>query len=152
MPKSLPSTPGASAKDMPSMLLDTHVAVWLAEGNSRLKSSSISLIESSFHKGQLCLSSISAWEIGLLVCRNKLDFGQPPLVWFADFVERFRINVIDLTPEIAINSSYLPGKFHGDPADRMLVATAMTHAAVIVTADRNIVSYGAQGFVQVIAC
>src|SRR5271167_2303350 len=106
---------GASSPGAVPILLDTHVAVWLADGNSRLKPSIVSLLEAAFQLGNLCLSPISAWEIGLLVSRNKLDLGQPPLVWFDDFVRRFSVNILDITPEIAINSSYVPGKFHGDP-------------------------------------
>lgn len=149
MPKQTASGP---SRDALPILLDTHIAVWLAEDSPRLKSSTLSLIEIVFHRGDLCLSPISAWEIGLLVSKNKLDLGQSPSAWFNGFVQQFKISVVDITPEIAINSSYLPGKFHGDPADRILVATALAHSTALLSADKEIVSYGKQGFVHVIAC
>ncbi len=67
-------------------------------------------------------------------------------------MRKFNIDVIELTAEIAIGSSSIPGNFHRDPADRLLVATAMAHSASIVTADKKIVAYGKLGFVTVIAC
>lgn len=134
------------------ILLDTHVAIWLSDGSSNISTQTLKLIENGFHDGLLCISTISAWEIGLLVSRNRLDLRRQPMSWFIEFVDRFRVNIAELTAEIAISSSYLPGKLHGDPADRMIIATAMAHSAQIVTADKNIVSYGKQGFVKIIAC
>ena len=142
----------AAAETLPPILLDTHVAVWLSDGSAKLKSATLALIEAGFHTGRLCLSPISAWEIGLLVSKNRLDLGQSPLAWLDGFVEQFKVSIVDITPEIAINSSFIPGKFHGDPADRIIVATALAHTATIVSADKEIVSYGKQGFLQIIAC
>jgi PIN domain nuclease of toxin-antitoxin system len=147
------STTSMSRKDVDpavSVMLDTHIIVWLRKTSARLKAPTLKLIEDKFYEGRLCVSAISAWEIGLLVAQNKLDLGQPPLVWFEGFVQKFKANVLDVTPEIAINSNFLPGEFHRDPADRILVATAMVHGAAVVTSDRSIVSYGEQGFVEVI--
>jgi PIN domain nuclease of toxin-antitoxin system len=134
------------------LLLDTHVAVWLADGSKRLKASTLSLIESRFVKGQLCLSPISAWEIGMLVSKDKLKIEQPVALWFADFVHRFDISILEITPEIAINSSFLPGKLHGDPGDRIIVATALAHSIALISADNELISYSKQGFIEVIAC
>jgi len=110
------------------------------------------LIESRFRKGQLCVSPISAWEIGMLVSKNRLTLDQPALLWFVDFVQRFNVSLLDITPEIAINSSFLPGKLHGDPADRIVVATALAHSIALISADDELVSYSKQGFIKVIAC
>lgn len=152
MQNQMTEAPGISSADACPLLLDTHVAVWLRAGSSRLKPSILALIEHSLYQGKICLSPISAWEIGMLAAKKKLDLGQSPLVWIAGFVDKFNVTILDITPEIAINSSFLPGKFHGDPADRILVATAMAHTTAILTADKNILSYGKQGFVQVISC
>jgi PIN domain nuclease of toxin-antitoxin system len=134
------------------ILLDTHIAIWLADNNQRLGRSTVSLLEEGFNKNKLCMSIISAWEIGLLVSKKRLDLGQPPLAWLDIFVRRFKISLLEISPEIAINSSYLPGKIHGDPADRIIIATAMTYAADIVSADKNILSYAKHGFVRIITC
>ncbi|HEY9871565.1 MAG TPA: type II toxin-antitoxin system VapC family toxin [Candidatus Obscuribacterales bacterium] len=143
---------GRVPPEITTLLLDTHIAVWLASGSSRLKSSTLALVEDCFHRGTLCLSPISAWEIGLLVSKGKLELGQPPLVWFEGFVQKFCPQIIDISPEIAISSSNLPGTFHGDPADRILVATAIACSTAILTADNNMAAYGQQGFVRIVAC
>src|ERR1700722_50186 len=106
MPSRIDSQPSGVAQPR-LILLDTHVAVWLAEGNPRLKSTALKLIESGFHNGELCLSPISAWEVGMLVRKKRLDLGQPPLTWFEGFVQQFNVSIIDISPEIAIESSYL---------------------------------------------
>ncbi len=133
------------------ILLDTLIAIWLADNNPRLGRSIASLLEDGFNKNKLCMSIISAWEIGLLVSKKRLDLGQPPLSWLDIFIRRFKINLLEISPEIAVNSSYLPGKMHGDPADRIIIATAMTYGVDIVSADKNIISYAKQGFVRIIS-
>ncbi len=138
----------AQYQGVQSILLDTHIAVWLAEGNSRLKSATLKIVEDHFFRRTLFISPISAWEIGMLSSRNRLSIGQAPQTWFAEFLNKFSVNTIEISPEIAISSSYLPGVFHGDPADRILVSTAIAHTMTVLTADREILSYGKQGFVS----
>jgi PIN domain nuclease of toxin-antitoxin system len=98
------------------------------------------------------LSPVSAWEIGLLVRRGKLELG----VAAESYIERaFRlpgVRVAALTPEIAVRSSYLPGDLHEDPADRMLVSTAIVMGLRLITRDKRLLDYGAQGFLAVMAC
>ncbi len=62
------------------------------------------------------------------------------------------IRAAPFTPEIAIDSSHLPGILHGDPADRLLIATARHMRVPIITRDRKIIAYAAQGHVEVVAC
>ncbi len=140
----------AALTTSPLVLLDTHILIWLRSGNSRLKPPIIKLVESCFREGKLCLSPISAWEIGVLVSKHRLDLGQSPNAWIKDFARKFNVSVLEFTSEIAINSSFLPGEVHGDPADRILIATAIAYSAAILTADKNILSYGKQGFIRVI--
>jgi PIN domain nuclease of toxin-antitoxin system len=123
------------------LLLDTHVVLWLSAGTSSLKKRSSKIIEDHFRKRTLCVSPISAWEIGLLVSKGRLDLDEEPLAWFRGFISRFCVNVLEITPEIAISSSFLPGVFHGDPADRILVTTAISHSITVLTADREILGY-----------
>jgi PIN domain nuclease of toxin-antitoxin system len=152
MPKKTSSKGFLVTESGAPLLLDTHIVVWLAEGNPRLKAPLVTLLKSGYGSDRLCLSVISAWEIGLLASKKRLDLGQPPLSWLHIVVQQFRINLLDITPEIAINSSYLPATLHGDPADRIIVATAITHGATIVSADKSIITYGKLGHVQTIAC
>jgi PIN domain nuclease of toxin-antitoxin system len=140
----------ASASD--PILLDTHAIIWLATNDKRLSRPSANLLEKAFYESRLAVSIISAWELGVLCAKKRLTITQPPQAWFNEFVTGFKVNVFDLTPEIAINSSYLPGVFHADPADRIIVATAIAHHARIMTADANILKYARSGLIKAIAC
>ncbi|MFN8656803.1 MAG: type II toxin-antitoxin system VapC family toxin [Candidatus Obscuribacterales bacterium] len=135
----------------PAIILDTHIAVWLS-ARSSIKPSALAILEHAFQEGRLWISPISAWEIGMLVSRNRLDLGQSPRSWFDRFVQQFSVSVLDLTPEIAINSSFLPGDFHDDPADRMIVSSAQVYSATIASADNLILSYGKRGMIKVLPC
>ena len=108
-------------------------------------------------QGSLYVSPASAWDIGLLsrprADRDQgLQFLPDPQSWFAAFLARPGIRLAALTPEIAIDASHLPGTFHSDPADRMIVATARRMGAAIVTRDRKILDYAGAGLVMGMAC
>lgn len=134
-----------------SILLDTHVAVWLADGIDFDRKGRLA-IEEAYEHGTLLVSTITAWEIGMLVSKGRLDLGCEPLLWFEKFARNFNASIIEMTAEIAIGSSFLPGAVHGDPADRILIATALAHSASIASADRNLLSYGRTGAVRVVPC
>ena len=107
--------------------------------------------------GTLFVSTASAWEIGLLARHRAgqpqgLQFLPDPQAWFASLMARPGIRLAALTPEIAIDASHLPGTFHNDPADRMIVATARRIGASVVTRDSKILAYAKVGFVEVVAC
>ena len=101
------------------------------------------------------VSTASAWEIGLL-SRSKpnraprLVFHPDPKTWFADVLALPDLRLAGLTPSIAIDSCHLPGQMHGDPADRLIIATARHLGAPIVTGDRKIIQYAQAGFVDVV--
>ena len=100
------------------------------------------------------VSPVSAWEIGRLSRRAQpaAQFLPNPKTWFAAAAARTTIKIADLTPDIAIESSFLPGTFHRDPDDRRVVATARQHGMSVGTSDRKIIDYAAAGFVTVIPC
>ena len=101
------------------------------------------------------ISPVSAWEIGLLSRPgrlNRVDFLPDPKTWFARILAAPGIRQAPLTPDIAIDSAHLPPPLHGDPADRLLIATARHLGLPIVTRDRQIAAYAAAGHIQVIAC
>jgi PIN domain nuclease of toxin-antitoxin system len=81
-----------------------------------------------------------------------VQFLPDPTTWFARVMAGPAMREAPLTPEIAIDSSYLPGDFHGDPGDRFIVTTARDLAAPIITRDQRIIAYGRNGHVQVIPC
>ncbi|MGH6944028.1 MAG: type II toxin-antitoxin system VapC family toxin [Geminicoccaceae bacterium] len=102
----------------------------------------------------MLVSPVSAWEIGLLASSPKsgLRFLPTPRDWFARVLRMPGIRLTPLIPEAAIEASFLPGDFHRDPADRLLIATARHLGAALITRDRMLLAYAEQGHVQVIAC
>jgi PIN domain nuclease of toxin-antitoxin system len=133
------------------LLLDTCAAIWLAEGQP-MKAPSIAAIERAVADGDVRVSPVTAWEIGMLCATSRLVVRPSPQDWFARLLERPGVQLAPLTPEVAIEASFLPGKPHGDPADRLLVATARQLGAALVTRDRRILDYAASGNVKAMAC
>lgn len=98
------------------------------------------------------VSPISAWELGLLSSKDRLPTRRAPLALFGEVVATKGIRVEPLSPEVLIESSFLPGTLHRDPADRILVATARAHDLTLVTRDVAILDYARQGHVSALAC
>lgn len=134
------------------VLLDTHVWIWLVEAHERLgRSKSLKVIESALKTHSVRISAISPWEVGMLESKSRLNFRVPCLDWVEHALQAPGLSLTPLLPAIAVESSHLPGSFHGDPADRILVATARKIGATLVTDDAQIQKYGAQGHVRVVA-
>ncbi|KYG64710.1 hypothetical protein AZI86_10895 [Bdellovibrio bacteriovorus] len=135
------------------LLLDTHAWVWLALGNEKMKKGPAkSLIEKSFKDRALCISAISLWEISMLEAKGRLTLTEPILDWIELSIQRLGLEVLPLSADVAVESSRLPGGFHGDPADRIIVATARKNRLQLVTQDELILSYAKQGLVRALAC
>src|SRR5712671_6517376 len=98
------------------------------------------------------VSAITAWEIGLLVSRNRLTLVARPERWFQRLLAIPGVKLADLSPDILIASSFLPGEPPRDPADRILLATAREFGARLVTRDRLLLKYGEDGQVSTVAC
>jgi PIN domain nuclease of toxin-antitoxin system len=132
------------------LLLDTHVWLWFALGNAdRLGEAARRKIEDAAYQGKLAVSAITLWEIGMLEAKGRIILGAPCEKWVANALKLPGLRLIGLEPEIAIASTRLPGEFHPDPADRILVATARTLDATLVTVDERIISYGKAGYLRV---
>lgn len=121
------------------LLLDTHVLIWLAEGNQRLGSVALVEINRALADGQLAVASISFWEIAMLIEKGRLEFNIELDVWRQDLLQN-GLQEISLTGAAAIRAGQLQD-FHGDPADRMIVATAIENSAVLATADKKILNW-----------
>ena len=134
----------------PRLVLDTHIWVWLMEGKSDLKPRLRRRIESCAHEGELLVSAISIWEVGMLEAKGRITFDQACMDWVRDALSAPGIRQAALEPAIAVASTRLPGHFHGDPADRIIVATARAYACPLVTADHAIAEYAQSGFVKVL--
>jgi PIN domain nuclease of toxin-antitoxin system len=135
----------------PSLLLDTCAVIFTSQ-QAEIAPAADAAINSSAKLGQTHVSPITAWELGMSMARGRLTSSLPALEFFNRYLERGGCRLCGLTPEMLVQASYLPGHFHRDPADRILVATARTLDLVLVTRDRAILAYGAQGHVKTLAC
>lgn len=137
-------------KDRP-LLLDTHTWIWLLNGDEPLRSSkALAHIEEAAPSALLRVSAISVWEVGMLEAKGRISLPMSCEAWVDQALNAPGIAMVPLSPEIALASSRLPGVFHGDPADRILVATARALEADLVTRDRKIIEYGKSGYVSVV--
>src|SRR6266566_3368832 len=137
-----------------SLLLDTHAWIWLAEGiPGKLAGSCLDRIRVAGREQRLLVSAISVWEVSMLEVKGRISLSGSCLHWVYRGLGKHGIELAELSPEIAVDSTRLPDNFHADAADRILVATARHRNATLVTADRFILEYSRSGYVRAIdAC
>jgi PIN domain nuclease of toxin-antitoxin system len=136
---------------MAAVLLDTCAVIYVANGDAIAAGARRAIREAALDEGVL-VSPISAWEIGMLAARRRVEFHPDAKRWFLDFLAQSGIRVTPLSSEAAIDAASLDDPFPGDPADRLLVSTARHLDVPIVTRDRSILAYGRSGRVKSIAC
>lgn len=123
------------------IVLDTHVLIWWIGQKERLTRIAHKKIDESAKKKQILVSSISIWEIYLLVKRGRLKLTMDVDIWVREIENISIIQFIPVDNQIAAKSVTLPGSLHNDPADRMIIATAQQEGAVLITADKRIQKY-----------
>lgn len=127
-------------------LLDTHVWIWALEGNTReLGAAAQDAIGEGGATGRVLVSAISCWEVGMLEAKGRIRFTIEVGEWMRRALQAPGVTLAPLTSDIALDSSRLPGTVHGDPADRILIATARRLGAMLVTRDRLILDYAREG-------
>lgn len=137
-----------------AVLLDTCAAIYLMEGEPISEGARMALYEAGERDG-IFVSPVTGWEIGLLSRPDRkfpMLFAPDPATWFARLMAMGAIRDAPFTGAIGIDSALLPGVLHNDPADRMLIATARRMGMPIMTRDRRILGYAADGYVEAIAC
>jgi len=131
-------------------VLDTHVWIWLMEGlRSDLSNATVSAIEEAGSRSELALAAISVWELGMLEARGRITLSRSIDEWVRAALTAPGVRIVDLTPEIAVESTRLPGDPHGDSADRMIMATTRVLGGTLITCDEQILAYGARGQLSV---
>ena len=129
-----------------NLLLDTHAWIWLMNGDGSLSKKAREMISDAHENGNLFVAAISCWEVGMLEKKARIILSKPCIEWIKTS-QHFGIRVASLTAEIATESSHLPGHFHGDPADRMIIATARIESLTIITRDEQMLAYAKQKLV-----
>jgi PIN domain nuclease of toxin-antitoxin system len=122
------------------IILDTHIWVWWIHKDKRLTNDHIRLIQENEAQG-LGVSVISCWEVAKLIELKRLILPVPTKDWFDKALNYSRIFLLNLTPEIALESTQLPTGFHNDPADQIIVATARIYDSPLLTVDAKIRAY-----------
>lgn len=122
------------------ILLDTHIWVWWVQGDPLLPADFSAFIQRSEPLG-LGVSVISCWEVAKLVEKGRLSFQLPLEDWINQALSYPGVMLLDLTPRIIAESVQLPGNFHRDPADQLIVATTRVYGVPLVTLDGKIRSY-----------
>lgn len=122
------------------IILDTHIWIWLVTGDPRLLPEFADYIQENEADG-LGVCAISCWEVAKLVEGGRIKLSLPVGDWLTAALAYPGIRLLDLSPAVAVESTQLPGVFHRDPADQIIVATARLYACPLVTMDRQIRAY-----------
>ncbi len=132
------------------LVLDTHTLVWMVNKSARLGAETAKVLDEASFEDEIAVSAITPWEIALLVSKQRLTLESDVLDWVQGALAKPGLKLVGLEPEIAIASTRLPFEMHGDPADRILVATARHLGATLVTADRALLDMAKKGHFRAI--
>ena len=125
------------------IVLDTHTLIWWVNGEDRLSKSALKAINNEINKddGAILISSITTWEIALLVEKGRLSLTMDTDDWIRTVSAIEKVEFVTVDNDTFIQSVRLPGDFHPDPADRIITALARQHSIPLVTSDRKIIKY-----------
>ena len=137
---------------MKPLLLDTCTLIFMTE-RTRMAPAAVETLQAATEGGEITyVSPITAWEVGMLTSRGRLQLLIRPERWFSNLFEVPGVRFAEMSPDVLIASSFLPGKPPKDPTDRIIAATARELGATLITRDRALLDYGAQGYVAVLEC
>jgi len=137
---------------MQPLLLDTCAAIWIAE-DKKLAQAAIDALSNADQAGlPTYVSPITAWEVGMLASRDRIKLLTTPQRWFLRLLKIPTVQLAEMSPDVLIASSFLPGKPPRDPTDRIIAATARDYGCTLMTRDRALLDYGEQGHISVVAC
>ena len=122
------------------ILLDTHGLWWSVTEPEKLSKTAITTIKQT-KSDQRMIASISIWEFAMMAAKKRIRLKISVAKWLSRALKETGLGVIEISPEIAIDASNLPGNFHKDLADRLIVATARVNNLRLVTKDEKMLSY-----------
>jgi PIN domain nuclease of toxin-antitoxin system len=120
------------------IVLDTHVLLWWLSEPRKLSKAATRALKATKTVG---VPAISTWEIAMLAAKGRIELDRPVLEWLQTALQEPRVELLPLTPAIAVQATRLGAGFHGDPADGIIVATALVEAAPLVTKDQKILDF-----------
>ncbi|MCP9493691.1 MAG: type II toxin-antitoxin system VapC family toxin [Pyrinomonadaceae bacterium MAG19_C2-C3] len=123
------------------IVLDTHVWIWWIDNHPKLTGDYKQIIEQQKQSGELGVSIYSCWEIAKAVENNRLQFDMAVEDWLEYASSYSGVQMLPLTMRIIVESTQLPGDFHKDPADQIIVATSRVYDCPLVTYDDKILKY-----------
>lgn len=121
------------------IILDTHAWIWWITESENL---SVQATEAINKADIIGIAAISCWELAMLVAKNRIGLSMDVQIWINIALQHPKTQLLALTPEIAVLSTRLPGNFHGDPADRLIVASSLVHKAQLISKDDKIKQWG----------
>lgn len=137
---------------MKPLLLDTCTLIFMTE-RTRMAPAAVETLQAATEGGEITyISPITAWEVGMLTSRGRLQLLIRPERWFSNLFDVPGVRLAEMSADVLIASSFLPGKPPQDPTDRIIAATARELGATLITRDRALLDYGAQGHVAVLQC
>ena len=135
----------------PPILLDTCAAIMIVE--ARLSKHAEEMLTQRLERGELVyLSPVTGWELGLLFSKGRLRSAVTPAEYLRRLTTAPSVRVAEISPELLMTSSFLPGDLHKDPADRIIAATAREYGYTVMTRDRPLLEYAKQGYLSAVEC
>ena len=123
------------------IVLDTHTWIWFISKPEVLSKRAKNAVSAAVKAKSVLISSISAWEVALLVIKKRLTLSLDVTDWIAKSEGLPFIQFIEISNSIAVKSANLPQPLHSDPADRIIIATALTAGVPLVTKDKKLINY-----------
>ncbi len=123
------------------IVLDTHTLIWWVSGAKQLSAKAKKAIESELPGGEVFVSAISAWEVAMQVAKGRLALTMDIDDWLEAVAAIEGVSFVPVNTGLAVQPVRLPGEFHPDPADRIIVALARHYSAPLVTTDTKIRGY-----------
>lgn len=139
---------------MTGLLIDTCALIWLVNSDDQANLGAVETTLNAAYSAStpVYMSPISAWEIAMLAAKGRLPIAMTPRAWVDQLILRSGLLWAQMPVDVLLASNALPADPHGDPADRIIIATAREYGLRIVTRDQKILDYAEKGHVMALAC